>query len=169
MTNRDNFMKIVSDEKSDTISAIKKRVNNRDVLHIQQDYALKILVKIDELGINKNNFYQFIDLNQNETDLILRGKKKLNIILIEKINTFLNTNYIIDDVIVLDKCKKDDYLISKHGEILKYVKKLEDQYMDHEVIYYNKSPGSRTNDGFVFKKRRLNTDHDIIRIIYNNL
>ncbi len=66
----------------------------------------------------------------------------------------------------LRECKAGDKLLSKHGWILEYVKPLpEGNYMDHEVKYPDGSNGSRTHDGFVYRKKRLETDHDIIQII----
>lgn len=72
----------------------------------------------------------------------------------------------------LNTCKKGDILISKHGEKLTYVEPLnpETDYYDHRVQY--SSPGlgygTRTNDGFVMRNvaKRLETDHDIVEIIY---
>ena len=72
----------------------------------------------------------------------------------------------------LNTCKKGDILISKHGLKLTYVKKLnpEIDYYDHEVKYEDRmmGNGTRTNDGFVMRNEssRLETDHDIVEIIY---
>jgi len=38
--------------------------------------------------------------------------------------------------------------------------------MDHEVKYPNGSHGTRTHDGFVYRTNRLETDHDIVKIIH---
>jgi len=69
-------------------------------------------------------------------------------------------------------CRPGDVLISSRGAILKYVEKLNhSQYMDHKVQYIStgegfvkNSYGSRDNMGFVFKKNRKDTDHNIIEI-----
>jgi hypothetical protein len=37
--------------------------------------------------------------------------------------------------------------------------------MDHEVRYPNGSRGTRTHDGFAFRKRRLPEDHDIVDVL----
>jgi hypothetical protein len=69
----------------------------------------------------------------------------------------------------LRKCVTGQKLLSKHGWILTYVKPLDPKkdYYDHEVRYPDGSPGTRTNDGFVFKnkKSRLPEDHDIVEIL----
>jgi len=70
----------------------------------------------------------------------------------------------------LNTCKKGDILISKHGARLTYVEKLnpEVDYYDHRVMYENGSLGTRVNSGHVMrnKERRLESDHDIVEIIY---
>lgn len=74
-----------------------------------------------------------------------------------------NNNRVMID---LRECKEGDKLVSKHGMILTYVKALpESDYMDHEVKYPDGSWGSRTHDGFVMRKSRLEMDHDIVEII----
>lgn len=65
----------------------------------------------------------------------------------------------------LRKCKSGDKLLSVNGMVLTYIGRLENQYMDHMVQYPNGSYGSRTHDGFVFRKNRLPEDHDIIMIL----
>ena len=71
----------------------------------------------------------------------------------------------------LRECKAGDKLVSKHGLILTYVRALpEGAYMDHEVQYpdddeYGGGIGTRTHDGFVYRKSRLETDQDIVEII----
>ena len=66
----------------------------------------------------------------------------------------------------LRTCKPGDKLISKHGMELIYMRPLPDgTYMDHEVKYPDGSLGTRTHDGFVFRKKRLDTDHDIVEIV----
>lgn len=71
----------------------------------------------------------------------------------------------------LRDCKPGDKLISKHGLMLTYVRALpEGDYMDHEVKYPNISPykgsmGTRTHEGFVFRRNRLEEDHDIVEIV----
>lgn len=70
----------------------------------------------------------------------------------------------------LRECEPGDILISALGAKLRYVKALpEDNYYDHEVEYvdpYRGGHGSRTHDGYVFRKNRIpETDHDIVEII----
>lgn len=73
----------------------------------------------------------------------------------------------------LNTCKKGDILISSHGLKLEYICKTPWKhltYLDHVVKYPSEfgdeNYGTRTNDGFVFLKKRIpETDHDIVKII----
>lgn len=79
----------------------------------------------------------------------------------------------------LSVCRPGDILISSLGATLKYVEKLNlNEYMDHKVKYLNanknssssfgvvlkNSYGSRDNMGFVYKKNRKDSDHNIVEI-----
>lgn len=77
----------------------------------------------------------------------------------------------------LRTCKSGDILLSALGGILEYVRPTDThEYLDHYVKYLhlpdssvsmNNNFGTRTHDGFVFKKKRIpETDHDIVKIIH---
>lgn len=68
----------------------------------------------------------------------------------------------------LRTCDKGDLLVSKHGLMLRYVGPLpEENYFDHEVEYIDIDcgNGTRTHEGYVFRKKRLPEDQDIVKII----
>lgn len=65
----------------------------------------------------------------------------------------------------LSKCSEGDILISKHGLELTYLRpEQKGSYYDHRVRYEDGSEGTRTNDGYVFKRNRLPGDHDIVEV-----
>lgn len=69
----------------------------------------------------------------------------------------------------LRSCNPGDRLRSCHGMILTYVAPLPaSDYMNHEVRYPNGARGTRTHDGFVFRKNRMECDHNIVEIMPNN-
>ena len=81
----------------------------------------------------------------------------------------------------LSLCEQGDILISSHGHILEYVCKTpwkHYRYLDHVVryvkdnngkLYPDENYGTRTNDGFVFRYKRMpQTDNDIVKIIKKN-
>jgi len=68
----------------------------------------------------------------------------------------------------LNDAKFGDKLLSCHGEILTYVRKLDEaDYYDHEVRYENGAGGTRMNNGKVVKNQNmaLPTDHNIVKIL----
>ena len=70
-------------------------------------------------------------------------------------------------VVDLNTCKAGDKLISSLGMELTYVKRLENSFYDHEVKYPDGSAGNRTNDGYVFRHKRMpEYDHDIVKVIH---
>ena len=68
-------------------------------------------------------------------------------------------------MIDLRNCKKGDKLISKHGLTLTYVEHQPKEYFPHLVEYTDGVPGSRTDEGWVGKNFRYETDHDIVEVI----
>jgi len=73
-------------------------------------------------------------------------------------------------MINLNTCKPGQKLRSRHGMILIYIGKNIKPWHSawpHKVEYPDKSYGSRTDDGFVYKNpsSRLSTDHDIVEIL----
>ena len=83
----------------------------------------------------------------------------------------------VESMIDLRDCERGDILISKHGAILVYMGLTKPtDYLDHWVEYIWTPPrasenpqtlgsGSRTHDGYVFKKNRLPEDHDIVSVV----
>lgn len=70
--------------------------------------------------------------------------------------------------ISLNKCKKGDILISKHNKAFIYSHKDKSRPYPH-VIYdalTEKMECTRITSGHVFKNNRLETDDDIVKIIY---
>lgn len=64
----------------------------------------------------------------------------------------------------LTKCKPGDKLRSKHGLVLTYVGPNNGDY-PHTVKYPDGNYGTRTNDGFTFRTKRMDSDHDIVEVI----
>lgn len=80
-------------------------------------------------------------------------------------------------MINLNDCRRGDLLISCHNMPLFYIEPTEpEMYLDHIVLYFlNKdgepcspSPGTRSNSGEVFLKNKMETDHDIVKVIPKN-
>lgn len=61
----------------------------------------------------------------------------------------------------MNQCVVGSKLVSVHGTILTYLGKNGPLAYPHRVRYPDGSEGTRTDDGYVFKTRRLPTDEDI--------
>ena len=72
--------------------------------------------------------------------------------------------------ISLMKCKRGDVLISKHGKAFVYGYYDKKRPYPHIVFdaLTELREQSRITSGHVFKKNRLDTDHDIVKIIFIN-
>jgi hypothetical protein len=79
---------------------------------------------------------------------------------------------ILEEVVAtvdLNKCKGGERLVSRHGWVLTYIGKrpnsiCADVY-PHTVLYPNGQEGSRCDDGYVFKSKRLIDDIDIVEVL----
>jgi hypothetical protein len=71
----------------------------------------------------------------------------------------------------LRTCEEGDILITRFGRKLRYLKPTEKgHYYDHEVEYLDEGlgNGTRTHEGWVFRKNRRSDDEDIVEIIKIN-
>ena len=75
-------------------------------------------------------------------------------------------------MIDLRTAQPGDKLISRHGMVLTYRRRLDSlDFYGHQVVYPNGSFGSRVDDGHVYKNpsRRLPEDHDIVEIVHKEV
>ena len=67
----------------------------------------------------------------------------------------------------LRDCKPGDILVTRSGKTAEYVGPSEGHY-DHEIKFEKNSYGTRTHDGYVFRKNRRDDDDDIIKVLGEN-
>ena len=67
----------------------------------------------------------------------------------------------------LRNCKPGDILVTRSGKTAEYVGPSEGHY-DHEIKFEKDSYGTRTHDGYVFRKNRRDDDEDIIKVMEEN-
>ncbi|MBP6871946.1 MAG: helix-turn-helix domain-containing protein [Bacteroidales bacterium] len=79
MTNKEKFMKLVSDEKTDTIARNRERIKNRAMLRESQRIALKVLLKLDELGWTQKDLASKMSVSPQQINKIVSGKENLTI------------------------------------------------------------------------------------------
>lgn len=79
MSNKEKFLKLVSDKKTDTLERSKKRIKNRKRLRESQDIALKVLTKLQELGWTQRKLAKEMGVSPQQVNKIVRGKENLTL------------------------------------------------------------------------------------------
>lgn len=79
MTNKEKFMRLVSDERTDTIERNRERIKNRAMLKESQKIALKVLLKLDELRWTQKDLAAKMGVSPQQVNKIVSGKENLTI------------------------------------------------------------------------------------------
>ena len=79
MTNKEKFLQLVSGEDSKTITEVKHRIKNRAMLRESQHIAIKVLLKLDELGWAQKDLAKAMDVSPQQITKIVSGKENMTI------------------------------------------------------------------------------------------
>lgn len=79
MTNKKKFLQLVSDEDIHTITEAKQRIRNRAMLRESQQIAIKVLIKLDELGWSQKDLAREMGVTPQQITKIVSGKENLTI------------------------------------------------------------------------------------------
>lgn len=79
MTNKEKFSTLVSKEKTETLNRNKERIKNRSMLRESQRIALKVLLKLDELGWTQRDLAEKLEVSPQQINKIVSGKENLTI------------------------------------------------------------------------------------------
>ncbi len=90
MTNKQKFLNIVSDEKTDTILRNKERIKNRLMLRESQQIAIKVLTKLKELNWSQKSLANKMEVSPQQINKIVSGKENLTIETQIKLQSILN-------------------------------------------------------------------------------
>lgn len=90
MTNKEKFLALVSNEKTDTIERNRKRIKNRSMLRESQQIASKVLIKLDELGWPQKKLAEEMGVSPQQITKIVSGKENLTIETQIKLQNILN-------------------------------------------------------------------------------
>jgi len=125
MTNKEKFMKLVSDEKTDTIARNKERIKNRAMLKESQRIAIKVLMKLDDLGWTQKDLATKMGVKPQQITKIVSGKENLTI------ETQIQLQNILDIPVLAS------YYENKSKEMAEQMKKFvqELDYVLNEQIY----------------------------------
>lgn len=94
MNNKENFLRLVSDEDTNTLGRIEERIANRDSRRIVFDIALKILDRLDQLGWSQKRLAEELGVSPQLVNKWVRGKENFTIETLAKIGKTLNTSFI---------------------------------------------------------------------------
>lgn len=90
MTNKEKFLKLVSEEENKTLDNIKWRNANRLWLRASQEIAIKVLVRLKELGWTQAYLAEKMEVSPQQINKIVKGKENLTISTIVKLQELLN-------------------------------------------------------------------------------
>lgn len=90
MTNKEKFFALVSKEETNTLERNKERIKNRAMLHESQQIALKVLMKLEELGWSQRDLAKAMEVSPQQITKIVSGKENLTIETQIKLQNILN-------------------------------------------------------------------------------
>ena len=79
MTNKEKFLNLVSNEKTNTLEKNKERIKNRAMLRESQQISIKVLAKLDELGWSQKDLAKEMEVSPQQITKIVSGKENLTI------------------------------------------------------------------------------------------
>jgi ribosome-binding protein aMBF1 (putative translation factor) len=79
MTNKEKFLTLVSEEDTKTLVEVKERIKNRAMLHESQQIALKVLMKLEDLGWSQKDLAEKMEVSPQQISKIVSGKENLTI------------------------------------------------------------------------------------------
>ena len=84
------YKDLVTKNKVDTIKRIQFRIQNRDVIKESQNIALKVLMKLDELGWTQKNLAEKMEVSPQQVSKILKGNENMQLSTIVKLQNILD-------------------------------------------------------------------------------
>lgn len=90
MTNKEEFLELVSKEETSTLQEVKQRIKNRAMLRESQRIAMKVLFKLDELGWSQKKLANEMSVSPQFINKLVSGKENLTIETLLKIQTILD-------------------------------------------------------------------------------
>lgn len=79
MANKEKFLNLVSQKDTKVVEKNEERIKNRAMLRESQRIALKVLMKLDELGWSQKDLAQALKVTPQQISKIVSGKENLTI------------------------------------------------------------------------------------------
>lgn len=90
MTNKEKFLALVSDEKTDAVKKNTERIKNRAMLRESQQIAIKVLMKLEDKGWSQKDLAREMGVSPQQISKIVSGKENLTIETQIKLQNILN-------------------------------------------------------------------------------
>ncbi|MCR9171097.1 MAG: helix-turn-helix transcriptional regulator [bacterium] len=90
MNQKEKFQALVSKEKTDTLERARERIKNREMLRESRAIALKVLVRLDELGWKQRKLAEALDVSPQQVSKIVSGKENLTLSTLVKLQKVLD-------------------------------------------------------------------------------
>jgi len=148
MSNKEKFLGLASTEDTNTMAKVKARIKNRAMLRESQKIALKVLMKLDELGWSQKDLATALSVSPQQVTKIVSGKENLtidtqiklqNILKIPVLASYYETGAMEELILTIRKgvekieARKND--VAPHYEVSKIVK-MECRPHTHKHEYY---------------------------------
>jgi len=79
MTNKEKFLDLVSKKDAGIIERNRERIRNRAMLQQSQKIALKVLMKLDDLGWTQKDLAKKMEVSPQQISKIVSGKENLTL------------------------------------------------------------------------------------------
>ena len=89
MTNKENFLKLVSDKNSSTIPNLQTRIQNRSWLKHSQKVALKVLSSLKEQGLSQKDLAERMQVSPQIINRWVKGQENFTLETIGKLENAL--------------------------------------------------------------------------------
>jgi ribosome-binding protein aMBF1 (putative translation factor) len=89
MRDLEKFQTLVIDNETDNLNRNRERIKNRPMLKVAQNVAIKVLVRIDELGWSYENLAAVSDISKEQIQKIVSGKENSTIETLTKLENTL--------------------------------------------------------------------------------
>lgn len=90
MTNKEKFMLLVSNEEVTTFERNRERVKNRAMLRESQQIALKVILRLDELGWSQKDLAERMGVSPPQITKIVKGQENFTLETQIKLQEILN-------------------------------------------------------------------------------
>ena len=87
---KEKFLQLVSEEDTKAAARIRSRIKNRNILQESQRIAVKVLIKLDELGWTQKDLALKMKVSPQQITKIVSGKEDLTVGVLIRLQNILD-------------------------------------------------------------------------------